>query len=156
MAEKLIAGGAWVQVAVKYDGVLHNIGLSAGCSYNEDWGLQPANVLGVLGPVSIDSQNYTCSVNMSVFVPEKKVTLYRDGGEITIEDILPNRDDVQIDGKGKTFEQLVFLNKATQKVIRSFTDVAVASNGEQVSPNAYVLANIAFLAIKRDKKPVAA
>lgn len=155
MSEKLIAGGAWVQVGVKTDGVLQIIGLSSGCSYNEDWGLQPANVLGVLGPVSIDSQNYTCSINMSAFVPEKKVTLYADGGEITIEDILPYRDDVQIDGKGKNFEQLVFLNKATQKVIRSFSEVAVASNGEQVSPNAYVLANIAFLAIKRDKAPAA-
>lgn len=156
MASKLIAGGAWVQVGIKEDGVLKMIGLSAGCSYNEDWGVQPANVLGVLGPVSLDSQNYTCSINMTVFVPEKTVTLYRDGGEITIEDILPYRDDVQIDGKGKNFEQLVFLNKATQKVIRSFTGVAVTSNGEQVSPNAYVLANIAFLALKRDKTPSAA
>ncbi len=153
MAEKLIAGGAWVQVGVKQDGVLSFLGLASGCSYNEDWGVQPANVIGYLGPISLDSQNYTCSINMSTFVPEKKATLYADGGEITIEDIIPYRDDVQVDGKGKTFEQLVFMNKATQKVIRSFTGVTVTSNGDQVSPNAYVTASIAFLALKRDKAP---
>lgn len=151
MSTKMIASGAWVQVGVKMDGVLYMIGLASGCSYNEDWGVQPANVVGHLGPISLDSQNYTCSINMSVFVPEKKAVLYADGGEITIEDLLPYRDDVQVDGKGRTFEQIVFLNKATQKVARSFTGVAVSSNGETVSPNAYVTANIAFLAMKRDK-----
>lgn len=154
--EKLIAGGAWVQVGVKSEGVLTMLGLASGCSYNEDWGVQPAKVVGHLGPISLDSQDYTCSINMSVFVPEKKATLYADGGEITIEDLIPYRDDVQVDGKGKNFEQIVFINKATQKVMRSFTGCMVSSNGEQVSPNAYVTANIAFLALKRDRVPAEA
>jgi len=153
MAEKLIAGGAWVQVQVKIDGQLKSIGLASGVSYDEDWGIQQANVLNHLGPISLDSQNYTCSINLSVFVPEKKTTLYSDGGEITIEDLLPYRDEVQVDGKGREFEQLVFLNTATQKVIRSFSGVVVASNGEQVSPNAYVTENMRFLALKRDRIP---
>jgi len=151
MAEKLIAGGSWVQVQIKVDGELRALGLAQGCSYDEDWNIQQAGVLNHLGPISLDSQGYTCSITLSAFVPETKNTLYSDGGEITIEDLLPYRDDVQLDGKGRNFDQLAFVNTATQKVIRSFTGVVVASNGEQVSPNAYVIENIRFLALKRDK-----
>ena len=152
MAEKLIAGGAWVQVLVKTaDGSLKALGLASGCSYDEDWGIQPANVLNYLGPISLDSHNYTCSIQVSCFVPEKTLTIYKDGGEITIEDLLPYRDDVQVDGKGRSFDQLVFMNVAKNKVLRSFSEVVVASNGEQVSPNNYVTENIRFMAVKRDK-----
>lgn len=151
--EKMIAGGAWVQVLVMNDeGDLKSIGLASGCSYDEDWAIQQANVINHLGPISLDSQGYTCTINMSAFVPEKKLVLYADGGEITIEDILPYRDDVQLDGKGKSFQQLLFMNTATNKVVRSFSGVVVASNGEQVSPNAYLTENIRFMALKRDKK----
>ena len=155
MAQKMIAGGAWVQVMVRINGILKAIGMASGCSYNEDWNVQAANVLNHLGPISLDSQGYTCSIDLNTFVPEKKVALYDDGGEITIEDLLPYRDEVQVDGKGKTFDQVLFVNTATQKVLRSFTGVVVASNGEQVSPNAYVTENMRFLAIKRDRVPAA-
>ena len=151
MAEKLIAGGAWVQVLISLDGVLKALGIASGCSYDEDWAIQQANVINHLGPISLDSQGYTCSITLSAFVPEKKFTLYADGGEITIEDILPYRDEVQIEGKGKEFDQLLFMNTATNKVLRSFSSVVVASNGEQISPNAYVTENVRFMAIKRDR-----
>lgn len=156
MAPKLISGGAWVQIQVMLNGALRSIGMASGCSYDEDWNVQQAQVLGHLGPISLDSQGYSCSISMSLFVPEKKLTLYADGGEITIEDILPFRDEVQEDGKGKEFEQLLFMNKATQKILNSFSGVVVASNGEQVSPNAYITASMRLLALKRDRKPVAA
>lgn len=156
MAEKMIAGGAWVQVQININGVLYSVGMASGCSYDEDWNIQQANVLNHLGPISLDSQGYTCSITLSTFVPEKNVVLYADGGEITIEDLLPTRDEVQQDGKGRGYDQLVFLNTATQKVIRSFSGVVVASNGEQVSPNAYVTENMRFLAMRRDRTPAAA
>ena len=151
--EKLITGGAWTQIQVNMEGILKAVGLATGCSYDEDWSIQQANVINRLGPISLDSQGYSCSINMSVFVPEKKVVLYSDGGEITIEDLLPYRDDVQVDGKGKEFSQLLFLNTANQKVLRSFSGVVVASNGEQVSPNAYVTESMRFLCLKRDRIP---
>src|SRR4030042_2136197 len=154
--EKMVACGAWTQVQIKIAGILDGLGVASGCSYNEDWAIQQANVLNHLGPISLDSQGYSCSLDLSVFVPEKKNLLYADRGEITIEDLLPYRDDVQADGKGRDFEQLLFLNTANQKVLRSFTTVVVASNGEQVSPNAYITANMRFLALKRDKVPAAA
>ncbi len=156
MAEKLIVGGAWVQVLVMIDRKLKSIGLANSCSYDEDWNIVQGLVLNHLGPISLDSQGYTCTMNMGSFVPEKTITLYADGGEITINDILPSRDEVQRDGKGRGFDQLVFLNTATQKVEDSFSGVVIASNGKQISPNAYVTANIRFMAIKRDKNPIAA
>jgi hypothetical protein len=156
MATKLIAGGAWVQVLVDTGSGLQAIGMASGCSYDEDWAIQQANVLNHLGPISLDSQGYTCSINVTAFVPEATQALYEDGGEITIEDIIPYRDDVQTDGKGRSFAQMAFLNTATGKVLRSFSDVVVASNGEQVAPNAYVTSSLRFLARKRDKVPAAA
>lgn len=156
MASKLIAGGAWVVVQVMLDGVLKTIGLAQNASYDENWGVQAAKCLGHLGPVSLDSQDYNCSISLAAFVPERKTVIYADGGEITIEDLLPYRDDVQIDGKTREFDQLLFLNKATQKVIRSFSGCVVDSNGEQVSANAYLTENIRFLAMKRDKIPAEA
>ena len=151
MAAKLIAGGAWVQVLVQIEGVLKSIGLATGCSYDEDFQIQPANVLNYLGPISYDSMGYTCNITISAFVPERKVALYADGGQITFDEILPTRDQVQIDGKGRQFDILVFANTATGEVLHQFSDVIVASNGEQVSPNSYVTRNIRLMAVKRVK-----
>jgi len=150
MAEKLIAGGAWTQVQFMLDGILKAIAMASGASYDEDWMVQPANVLNHLGPISLDSQGYSCSLTISSFVPEKDETLYQDGGEITIEDLLPYRDTVQIDGKTKEFTQVAFLNTAKGTTLRSFSGVMVASNGEQISPNSYITNNMRLLALKRD------
>ncbi len=154
MAEKLIAGGAWVQVLVDLGdgGGLQALGMANDAGYDEDWGIQAAKVLNYLGPISLDSQDYNCSIRLGTFVPEKTLTLYEDGGEITIEDLLPYRDDVQIDGKSKEFVQVVFQNTSTNVPIRSFSGVVVASNGDQITPNAYVSSNIRLRAKKRDKK----
>ena len=152
MAEKLIAGGAWVQVLITIDGSLQALGLAQGVSYDEDWGVQKANVLNYLGPISLDSQDYTCSINLNTFVPEKTITLYDDGGEITIEDLLPYRDTVQINGKTNQYDQLLIMNTAKNKVLQTITGVVVASNRIQVSPNAYDTTNMRFMALKRDKK----
>ena len=151
---KMVAGGAWVNVAVvEEEGAEPKIiGLAQNCGYDENWGLQQANVLGHLGPISIDSQSYSCSITLGAFVPEKEEVLYADGGEITVEDLLPYRDDVQADGKSRQFRQLLFQNIATGSVIRSFSGVMVDSNGEQITANAYVTANIRFLAMKRDRR----
>ncbi|RDE12117.1 MAG: hypothetical protein C4K49_10570 [Candidatus Thorarchaeota archaeon] len=154
MSQKLIAGGAWVQVKVKdTDGKWKAIGLASGCSYDEDWAIQPANVLNHLGPISYDSQGYSCTITINTFVPENPaaISILPDGGEITIKDLLPTRDTVQTDGKGKQFDGLQFVNTATQESLHEFADVIIASNGEQVAPNSYVTANIRMNAVKRTK-----
>ncbi len=156
MAGKLIAGGAWVQVLVDMgDGQgLQALGLANAAGYDEDWGIQAAKVLNYLGPISLDSQDYNCSLRLGAFVPEKKLTIYADQGEITIEELLPYRDDVQVDGKSREFTQLVLQNTTTNEPIRSFSGVVVAYNGDQITPNAYVSSNMRLRARKRDKKLV--
>ncbi len=41
------------------------------------------------------------------------------------------------------------MNQATGEVMNQFEDVILASNGAQVSPNAYVTSNARFQAVKR-------
>lgn len=157
--QKLIASGAWVQVKVKVGGALKAIGLASGCSYDEDYGVQPGNVLNHLGPIDYSCQNYSCNINISTFVPEVAASTgskYADGGETTLHDLLPTRDSIQVDGKGKVFEQLVFVNTATGKVLAQFEQVIVASTGMQVNPNSYITENIRFMAVKRSEPAAAA
>lgn len=47
--EKLITGGAWTQIQVNMEGILKAVGLATGCSYDEDWSIQQANVINRLG-----------------------------------------------------------------------------------------------------------
>jgi hypothetical protein len=67
---KIIAGGAWAKVRVKVNNVLYTIGMASNASYSENFALQDANVIGHLGPISIDSQGYQCTVSIGAYVPE--------------------------------------------------------------------------------------
>jgi hypothetical protein len=150
---KIIASGAWAQVRVreKSGDPLKVIGLSTDVSYNEDFGLQDANVIGHLGAISIDSQSYRCTVQIGTYVPERKEQggQYADGGDVTLSDLLPTRNDVQLNGKVKTFEYLDFYNKATGEVLNAFNHVIVESDGARIGPNTYVTNNIGLRAIER-------
>lgn len=150
---KIIASGAWAQVRVreKSGDPLSVIGLVTDASYQESFNLQDANVVGHLGPISIDSQGYSCSINIGTFVPEKREQggQYADGGDTTVTDLLPARSTIQLDGKGKTFEYLDFYNKATGEVLNAFSHAIVADNGSRIGPNAYVTKNISLRSIER-------
>lgn len=147
MADKLIAGGAWVQVII--DG--NPVGLATGASYDEDWAVNPANVLNFHGPVDYDSQGYSCTITLSTFVPERpNETSWPDGGNKALFEFLPTRSEVQSnDGKPGEFDQLQFLNTATGELVAQFRRVMVASNGVQVTPNSYVTANIRLMSVER-------
>lgn len=150
---KIIAAGAFAQVRVREKSTdpLRVIGLATDASYNESFSLQEANVIGHLGAVSIDSQGYRCSIQIGTYVPEKKAQggQYADGGDTTLSDLLPTRSDVQLDGKGKTFEYLDFFNKATGEVLNAFAHVVIADNGARIGANAYITNNISLQAIER-------
>ena len=150
---KIIAGGAWTKVRVRVSGALHVIGLASRASYQENWALQDANTLGHLGPVSIDSQGYQCTISIGAYIPENPVALgagnYPDGGDITLNDLLPSRQRVQLNGKGRTFEYLDFFNDATGLVHVAFAHAIVADNSADMNPNAYLQQNIQLRAIER-------
>lgn len=150
---KIIASGAWAQVRIKEnDGdALKVIGLCSDVSYNESFNLQEANVVGHLGPASIDSQGYRCTIQIGAFIPENPglTSQLPDGGTAALDDLLPTRSSVMENGKGKTFAYMDFYNKATSMVMKAFSHVIISENGARINPNAYITNNISFMAIER-------
>jgi hypothetical protein len=151
MADKLIAGGAWVKILA--DG--QPIGLATGVSYDEDWAVNPANVIGFLGPIDYDSQGYSCSISMQAFIPEKIAQnpggrTLPDGSITTISDLIPTRTEIQNQGgKPRQLDDLSLVNVSNGEVLASFRNVMIASNGVQVTPNSYVTSNVRMLAVER-------
>lgn len=147
MGNKIILGGAWVQVTI--DG--KPVGLATGASYDEDWSINPANTLNYHGPLDYTSQGYSCTITLSTFVPEVPgTTEWPDGGVRALSEFLPTRSQIaQNLGKPGEFTELQFINKDTDDVVAAFRQVIIASNGVQVTPNAYVTANIRLMAIER-------
>lgn len=150
---KIIAAGAWAQVRVKESdsGSPVVIGLCTEATYDEDFNLQEANVLGLLGPASIDSQGYRCNIHIGAYIPENSgdTTATPDGGTSPMDDMLKTRSDVMLDGKGKTFAYLDFYNKATSQVLKAFSHAIISRSGARLNPNSYLTSNIELMAIER-------
>jgi hypothetical protein len=150
---KIIASGAWAQIRVreKSGDPLKVIGLCTDANYNEDFGLQDANVLNHLGSISIDSQSYRCTIQVGTYVPElpDQGGGYADGGDTTLSQLLITRSDVQLNGKGKTFEYMDFYNTATGTVLNAFSHAIIESDGARVGANNYITNNISLRAIER-------
>jgi hypothetical protein len=149
MGSKLIAGGSWIQVLIDSKAV----GLATGASYDEDWSVNPANVLNYHGPIDYDSQGYSCTITLSTFIPEVPNVAGSptpDGGAKALADFLPIRSNVQSNGgKPGEFGTLQFVNTSTKATMNSFRKVMLASNGVQITPNSYVTANMRLMAVER-------
>jgi len=148
MSQRMLAGGAWAQVI--FDG--SPVGLVNGASYDEDWGVVPANVLNFHGPIDYDSQGYTCSLTLSTFIPEQpKLSPWPDGGQSALSNFLPTRSSVQSNGgKPGEIDVVQFLNTSTGELINQFRRALIASNGVQIAPNSYITANIRMMSIERE------
>jgi hypothetical protein len=138
MAKRLIAGGAWV--GLKVNGKL--VAMCAGCSYNEDFNVQPANVINELGPVSYDSQGYQCTLNVDLLVA-------RDKQEVIT--LIPTRSQIKVDGKmPENIVEFVDTGEAENPIVHNaFTGVILNTNAKNIAPNAYVTANLTFSATER-------
>jgi hypothetical protein len=149
-----IATGASVQlkVSVSSDTPDTILGLASNVSYQENYNLQDAVVIGVLGPVSIDPQGYTCEVTVGTFVPAK---LKMDGdiyqSDITeaILEKLPKRADIFATSKGKVFQSLEFFDKDSGKTLARFLGVVLSNQGMTIEGNTYAKANIQFRAVEK-------
>lgn len=133
-----IAGGAWI--GVKVNGEL--VALANNCGYNEDFNVQPANVLNYLGPISYDSQGYSCNLKIGLLVA-------RDQQEII--KLIPTREQVKSDGK-MPVNKVEFIDTADQKILESFSGVVLNSHGMDISPNSYVTADLQYFATQRNNK----
>jgi len=148
MAQRLSAGGARVQVWA--NGQI--VGLATGATYDEDFGVVPAEVIGIIGPIDYDSQNYSCSLSLATFVPEvPDGGPWPDGGTKTIEDFIPLRKTIQGNaGKPGQIDLLQFINNATGEIVNQFSKVMIASNGEQIQARSYLTKNVRMFAVSRD------
>ena len=135
MAKRLINGGSWVGVKVNGD----LVALASGASYNEDFQVQPANVINHLGPISYDSQGYSCTLTIDLLIA-------RDKQEVL--DLIPKRSKVQRDGKMPE-NTVEFVDTSDNVVLESFSGVILNSDSMTVQPNTYVTGNLNFSAVQR-------
>jgi hypothetical protein len=73
------------------------LGLTTNASWQENFGLQEAVIIGHFGPVSIDPQSYNCSITLDVFIPRMgKIGNYSYDAQISksIFENLPAKDDI--------------------------------------------------------------
>jgi hypothetical protein len=122
---------------------------------NEDFQVQEATVLGVLGPVALDPQGYSCSITCAGFIPAKRIlkgTLqYEDGGKISLMDIMPSRAKFMDEGAVEKIAYLDFYNKKMGKVLAKFVGVIFTSNGMSGEGSQYVRHNVQLRALSWDK-----
>lgn len=129
------------------------LALVQSASYNEDFGVVPALVIGFFGPISHDAQNYTCSLTLNTFVPlePRKETIqpYLDGGTTTIQTVLKTRSEVAITGKGTVLTQVDFVDLVKGIIYNSFSQCIITSNNGNISAGSYVTGSLNLLCIER-------
>jgi len=147
MANRKIAGGAWVRIVA--DGTA--IGLVSGASYDEDFGVRPVAILNHQGPADYDSQDYSCSLSIQAFVPEpSQLGPWPDGASKSFKDLIPTRSKVQSNlGKPGQIDVLQFVSTSSDKVLNQFETVMISRDGGQIVPNSFVTGNIQLLAVER-------
>jgi hypothetical protein len=144
--------------AKKSDGdTLKTIGYVTSFQATEDFGVQEAVCLGNLGPVAIDPQSYTCTINIAAFITSNATSLTnapKHGSDtvMALQENIPDREDFMGNGAVEKFSYLEFINKKNAtKPIAKFTGVIITSNGVQVDGNAYVRNNVAMRALTWNK-----
>lgn len=147
---RLVAAGAWVNLAINGQVV----GLVQNVSFDEDFAVQPIDAIGYHGPLGYDSTGYKCSINLGAFVSDKRGNGGRpfpDGGQISLESLLPIRSDIQSNAGNPLFAgSLQLLNTSSKEILESFRGVVIAGTGKQISPNSYVIVNTRLMCIERD------
>ncbi len=151
---RIIQQGAFCNVVVyDADDLRATLGLVTNCTYNEDFNVVPAQVIGFFGPVSLDAQNYTCSLTIGTFVPldprAVDITPWPDGGTTTIQKLLKTRSQIAISGKGTALSQVDFVDIQAGTIYNSFSQTIITNNAVTIGAAAYVTANIQMLAIER-------
>jgi hypothetical protein len=151
VTKQIVASGAnaVVRVGRSSDTPEIEIGLASDAAYNDDFNLQKANVIGHLGPISIDPMDYSCEITIGSFVPAKRKMDTNDapGGTQALSELIPTRQTALDDGA--KFQYLEFYNKKTDTVLAAFSGVVVASSGMNVGGNAYAKSNIRLWALER-------
>jgi hypothetical protein len=136
---------------------LKTIGYVTSFQATEDFGVQEAVCLGNLGPVAIDPQSYTCTINIGAFITSDTTSLanapkHGSDAVMALQENVPDREDFMGDGAVEKFAYMEFINKKNATTpIAKFTGVIITSNGVQSEGNAYVRSNVAMRALTWNK-----
>jgi hypothetical protein len=151
--QKIISTGAFCSVFIYQNNVKKVLGLVTNASYNEDFNVTEAQVIGFFGPVSLDVQNYRCSITLGTLVPANPrgatTEPWLDGGEVTLPELLKTRTQIALTGTGSVFDQLDFADRQSGNIIASFKYVVISANGAQINPATYVTSNMQLMAIEK-------
>jgi hypothetical protein len=121
----------------------------------ENFQLSRCNVLGYIGPVTIDPMDYSCTITMQGFVPNKRVlssAQYEGGGKQTILDQVRSREEFMTSDGIYKIPYIEFYNERSGAVIASFTGVIFESAGITASANEYVRNNVTMQALYKNKE----
>jgi hypothetical protein len=115
----------------------------------EEFQVQAATVLGHLGPVSLDPQGWTCTIQIDSFIPFVRNGDTYDGGGVPIIDLLPDRQAFMDEsGEGITrIPYLDFYDRKMDKILASFIGIIVTSAGIQAQENTYNRNNVQMMCL---------
>ncbi|MDR2193462.1 MAG: hypothetical protein LBP19_03210 [Treponema sp.] len=136
---------------------LKTVGYVTSFQATEDFQVQEAICVGNLGPVAIDPQGYTCTINIGAFITSDTASLAnapKHGADavMALQDNVPDREDFMEDATIEKFAYLEFINKKNPAIpIAKFTGVLITSNGVQSEGNAYVRTNVSMRALSWNK-----
>jgi hypothetical protein len=153
ITKQIVAAGSNVLMRVGIDTESPEIviGLASDVSYTENFQLQKANVIGHLGPVSIDPGDYSCEITIGSFIPAKgKMESYDtpvNSYEYEIHELTPTRATALEDGA--KFAYVDFYNAKEDTVLAQFSGAVVASAGMSIQGNAYARGNVQLWALER-------
>jgi len=149
----IISKGSFCSVYVYRNNVKSTLGLVSSASYNEDFQVSEAQVIGFFGSVSLDVQNYKCTISIGTYVPANPrgatVEPYLDGGNITLSELVKTRTQIALDGIGSVLDQVDFANRQSGEIIASFKYVVISANSGQINPATYVTSNMQMMAIEK-------
>ncbi len=155
---RLVNNGAWCYVKLVDDEGESRIALCKDISFSEDLQVQPIDVLNMHEPVEIDSNGYSCNLNMNCFVPEDKPSgsEYPDGSNTNAyEKLAPDVVKLWETHTAKKFNALEI--HSSKKEVRDGDGLLFAFAGVMVSKmdvsitKAPTTASVSLVAIKRTK-----
>ncbi len=143
MAKNIIQGGAWIRFDIDNEA----IGLATGINYDENFNVQPVEVLNVLGRISLDVTGYTLTINVDKFIK-------RPGSEDDInkvingERLVPLIDQIKATGSIPD-RKLTLIDTNINQPTDEFEKCVLTSHGKQVTSNAFLTENLSFEGLKR-------
>jgi len=150
----VLGGGAWMLVSIiridpisNAQGVELDLSICSEFTYDEDFHVNPAEVIGFLGPIAYDSQGYSCQLSMGLYVRRPgstNTTLPWDD----INALFPLREDIILDGA--LAENIIRVyDIGSGQILNEFIGCVLSTNGVQIRPNSYITRNARYFAVQR-------